>query len=241
MRKLFAAVAVAVAAMLAVGLTGCASDASAPKSIVALDTAEHDGPYPRAWFDTAYKNGARLFILQDVDWGTCTPWPTAKSQFQLALNAGFKIAAYTRDPSCWSGGVKAASGLKLQFFVIDIETTGTSGQATHYTTAQVQSYVNGVTAAGVRPVIYTGADMWSGLMGGNVTAFSKVPLWDADAGVVKAPKQTALASWANVSTPALRAFGGWNTASNPRVAVQQVLDYTLDGKVVDLSSFNASF
>jgi hypothetical protein len=140
------------------------------------------------------------------------------------------IAAYTRSPDWWSNGIKACAPYvdKLQFFCLDIETD----PGVRVTKAMVR----GVTALGVRPVIYSGYGMWSGVMGGDVTSFSGVPLWDTN---VTGP---VLASFtADIGSPPPVQYGGWNTAGNPRMGIQQGFNTELNGVEVDVSSFRSTF
>jgi hypothetical protein len=141
-----------------------AAFAAAPKpsvtpnpSVKVLDSANTiNDP---AWFTKAYAAGFRLYVMHSTAWGTCTPWYNTMHQLQMALDAGLKIAVYTRDPNCWQGGIDAAfdpiSGVdlrpKLQFFALDVETGGP---------VVTRAMVDGVKAKGVRPVIYTGSGMW---------------------------------------------------------------------------------
>ena len=180
------------------------------------------------WFRQAYAEGFRLYVMHSTAWGTCTPWQQTQAQLKMALDAGLKIAVYTRDASCWENGIKAAGPYmpQLQFFALDIEPGGS---------LVTRAMVDGVRSLGVRPVIYSGSGMWPGLMG-NSTAFSDVPLWDTDTSNLN------YASWtANYLAPAPVQYGGWNTAGTMRVGIQQKFEHTLNGINVDLNSFNASF
>ena len=180
------------------------------------------------WFRQAYAEGFRLYVMHSTAWGTCTPWQQTQAQLKMALDAGLKIAVYTRDASCWENGIKAAGPYmsQLQFFALDIEPGGS---------LVTRAMVDGVRSLGVRPVIYSGSGMWPGLMG-NSTAFSDVPLWDTDTSNLN------YSSWtANYLAPAPVQYGGWNTASTMRVGIQQKFEHTLNGINVDLNSFNASF
>ncbi|MCX2747023.1 hypothetical protein OOZ51_04240 [Arthrobacter sp. MI7-26] len=181
-----------------------------------------------AWFRQAYAEGFRLYVMHSTVWGTCTPWQQTQVQLKMALDAGLKIAVYTRDASCWEGGIKAAGPYmsQLQFFALDVE-PGSS--------PVTRAMVDGVRSLGVRPVIYSGSGMWPGLMN-NSTAFADVPLWDTNASNIN------YASWtANYLAPAPVQYGGWNTARTMRVGIQQKFEHTLNGINVDLNSFSASF
>lgn len=180
------------------------------------------------WFRQAYAEGFRLYVMHSTAWGTCTPWQQTQAQLKMALDAGLKIAVYTRDASCWENGIKAAGPYvsQLQFFALDIEPGGS---------LVTRAMVDGVRSLGVRPVIYSGSGMWPGLMG-NSTAFSDVPLWDTDTSNLNYARWTA-----DYLAPAPVQYGGWNTAGTMRVGIQQKFEHTLNGINVDLNSFNASF
>jgi hypothetical protein len=180
------------------------------------------------WFRQAYAEGFRLYVMHSTAWGTCTPWQRTQAQLKMALDAGLKIAVYTRDASCWENGIKAAGPYmsQLQFFALDIEPGGS---------LVTRAMVDGVRSLGVRPVIYSGSGMWPGLMG-NSTAFADVPLWDTDTSDLN------YATWtADYLAPKPVQYGGWNTAGTMRVGIQQKFAHTLNGINVDLNSFNASF
>jgi hypothetical protein len=183
-----------------------------------------------SWFAQAYAAGFRLYILNTVEWGTCTPWNLAQPQIQAAIAAGLKVAAYTRNPDCWQNGILATGPYQsqLQFFALDIE-TDPGVPAT-------LAMVSGIKSMGVRPVIYSGSNMWAGLEGSLSKSFSNLPLWDTNASVFP------YSSWqANYEEPKPIPFGGWNTAANMRIGIQQQIEYDLNGVKVDLNSFNADF
>ncbi|WP_175417272.1 PKD domain-containing protein [Arthrobacter sp. 24S4-2] len=95
--------------------------------------------------------------------------------------------------------------------------------------------VDGVKSMGVRPVIYSGSGMWPQIMN-NSTAFADVPLWDTNAGSLNYSTWTA-----DYLMPTPVPYGGWNTSANMRIGVQQKFNQTLNGIVVDLNSFDATF
>ena len=184
-----------------------------------------------AWFRSMYERGFRLYVMHSTAWGSCLPWSQTQAQLGAALTVGLKIAVYTRDPRCLEAGIQAVGPYisRLQFFALDVETDpGIS---------VTRTMVNGVTALGVRPVIYTGSGMWSQVQGGNATSFADVPLWDTAASDNVNPR-----TWRpNLVAPAPVAYGGWNTPANPRVMVQQAFNVSESGVVVDLDSVNAAF
>lgn len=182
------------------------------------------------WFKEAYNEGFRLYILNTVYWGTCNPWPPAQEQIKSALAAGLKVAAYTRDPQCWQNGILASGNYQseLQFFALDIE----KDPGVPLTKAMIE----GVRAMGVRPVVYSGAHMWGKLMGEGNDEFSDLPLWDTN------ESQFDYSVWeADYLQPWPIAYGGWNSADNMRIGIQQQFEYTLNGINIDLNSFNSEF
>jgi hypothetical protein len=186
---------------------------SADPTVQAFDTTAYVASPD--WFRAMAARGYRLYIMHSTSWGTCTPWPEAQRQAADALAAGLAIAAYTRDPRCWRGGIEALGSLasSLQFFALDVETDPGI--------PVTPDMVSGVQALGVRPVVYSGSGMWATIQGGDDRRFSTLPLWDASS---EAPVE----------------FGGWNTPANPRLLTQTALDVTIDGINVDLDTVSAS-
>lgn len=182
----------------------------------------------QSWFNQAYRDGFRLYIMHSTAWGTCDPWYNTENQLRMAVKAGLKIAVYTRNPQCWQNGILATRGFQsqLQFFALDVELGGPT---------ITREMVDGIKGMNVRPVIYTGSGMWP-QMTNNSTAFSDVPLWDTDA------RSLNYSRWsANYLAPTPVAYGGWNTPSTMRVGVQQKFNQQLNGIAVDLNSFDATF
>lgn len=197
-------------------------------SVRAIDSA--NAISDPAWFKAAYDDGFRLYVLHTTAWGTCSPWYAVQPQIKMALNAGLKIAAYTRDPQCWREGILAtgAYAKDLQFFALDAETE--PGIAVS------RAMVEGITRMGVRPVIYTGSGMWNDVQHGSTEDFSDVPLWDTDT------TNFDYSKWrANYLSPSPVKYGGWNTSLTMRIGVQQQFEYTLNGVNVDLNSFDSKF
>jgi len=222
-----AAFALLVAILGIIAPTNVPSAAAAtPSSVKVVDSANIiTDP---AWFTKAYSEGIRLYVMHSTAWGSCTPWEHTQAQLKMALDAGLKIAVYTRDATCWQGGITAAGPYQsqLQFFALDVETGSPP---------VTRAMVDGVRAMGVRPVIYSGSGMWPSIMN-NSSAFADVPLWDTNAGAVN------YSGWlADTGAPAAVAYGGWNTAANPRIGVQQKFEHNLNGVLVDLNSFDAAF
>lgn len=210
-------------------VTALPSAVSTPGVVRAFDTtATITDP---AWFAKMRARGFGLYVLHSTSWGTCKPWPRARVQAAMALKAGLRIAAYTRDPRCWRTGITALGpyASQLQFFALDIETDPG--------VPVTRTMVDGVRALGVRPVIYTGSGMWPQVMRGS-TAFSDVPLWDT-----KAVYGKKLKSWKpSMKRPAASPYGGWNTrAGTARIGIQQRFEVKVKGVRVDLNSFSAAF
>ncbi len=182
------------------------------------------------WFRQVYDDGVRLYVMHSTAWGTCTPWYNTQNQLGMALDAGLKIAVYTRDPNCWENGILAAGPYKdkLQFFALDAETDPG--------VPITRQMVDGVKSLNVRPVIYSGSGMWGGIQGATANDFADVPLWDTD---------TSYADYEywqpNYLSPNPVRYGGWNTPNTMRIGVQQEFEYELRGVYVDLNSFDASF
>ena len=134
-----------------------------------------------------------------------------------ALDAGLKVAAYTRNPRWWQTGIEACGPHigALQFFCLDVE-VDPGVPVTH-------AMVEGVQGMGVRPVIYSSSGMWPHVMG-NDTSFANLPLWDAAHG---APEPVP--------------YGGWNTPGNMRVGVQLTEEADLNGMSINISTFSAGF
>ncbi len=182
-----------------------------------------------AWFTQAYADGFRLYVMHSTMWESCTPWEHTLPQLEMALDAGLKIAVYTRDPNCWQAGIAAAGPYanRLQFFALDVEDGGVP---------VTREMVDGVAATGVRPVIYTGSGMWGGLQGATADSFSDVPLWDTDTSAF------AFDSWQpDHLAPVPLPYGGWNTSGTMRIASQQQFEFNYNGVAIDLNSFDASF
>ncbi|MDY7541640.1 MULTISPECIES: hypothetical protein [unclassified Cryobacterium] len=226
-KYLAAALALSLAILALIAPTNVTpAQAATPPSVKVVDSA--NTITDPAWFTQAYSEGIRLYVMHSTAWGSCAPWEHTQAQLKMALDAGLKIAVYTRDATCWQGGIAAAGPYQsqLQFFALDVETGSPP---------VTRAMVDGVRAMGVRPVIYSGSGMWPSIMN-NSSDFADVPLWDTNAGAVN------YSGWvADTGAPAMVAYGGWNTAANPRIGVQQKFEHNLNGVLVDLNSFDAAF
>jgi hypothetical protein len=179
-----------------------------------------------SWFAEAYAMGYELYIPSTTLWGENEPWPEVAGQLELALSAGMKIAAYARNPEWWRAALQACEPYqdRLQFFCLDIETDPG--------VPVTDAMVGGVRSWDVRPVIYSGYGMWPEVMGSNNADFSDIPLWDTNVtGAVSADFA------ADIDSPEPVQYGGWNTSDNPRIGIQQGFNTTLNGVIVNVSSF----
>lgn len=199
----------------------------ADNSVAAIDSASTISD--PEWFKMAYEQGFELYIFHSTAWGTCQTWSQTYSQAKMALDAGLKIASYTRNPECYKEGIEALGPLqnKLQFFALDIETDPGI--------PVTRTMVDGIRALGVRPVIYTGSGMWPTIMSGS-EEFSDVALWDTDTSTFPYNEWRI-----DFMHPAPVVYGGWNTIDTIRVGIQQQFEYKLSGILVDLNSFDKSF
>lgn len=194
-------------------------------SIKAIDTNTATGN--AQWYIDLYRSGVRLFIIDGSVWqSSCAPNPEVQRDFALALGAGLKVGMYTRNPNCWPQGLQAAGIYKsqLQFFAIDIEAASDGLSASAPAT---QAMVDGITAQGVRPIMYTDDISWKQI-NKNSTAFSSLPLWE--------PNTTTMnfTNWnADVNAVQFYPFGGWTKL----MGSQQKFDYYFEGIDVDLDSF----
>ena len=144
-------VAAAIGVILVVGSFGTTTTTPVQWSVVrAFDTTAVI--LDQAWFDARYAQGFRLYILHSTKWGTGEPWWRTEAQTQMALNAGLRVAGYSRDPSFWQEGIRAFGPYAddLEFFSLDIEV--------HPGVPATRAMVNGIATMGVQPVIYSGCD-----------------------------------------------------------------------------------
>lgn len=201
----------------------------ATPSVKAFDT---NAAPSAAWFSQAYADGFQLYVLSANQWNKNKPWVQATDMCKYALDAGLMIACYTRNPHWYAAGIEACAPYidQLQFFALDIETDPG--------VKVTQAMVNAVERLGVRPVIYSGAGMWPGIMGKS-TAFADVPLWDTNAG--DATSMDPKAYTPNVLVPKPIPYGGWNATGNMRIGIQQTFETVYNGINIDINSFDADF
>jgi len=200
----------AVAAAAALGWASQACASAETGDVKAFDTRWSASPQ---WYQDAYADGFRLAVLSTNTWDENTPWPLAAEQLGYALDAGLRIAAYTRNPRWYQAGIQACGPRigQLSFFALDVE-VDPGVPVTH-------AMVDGVRSMGVQPLIYSSSGMWPHLMG-NDTSFANLPLWDAAHG-----------------NPNWTPYGGWTG----RVGVQTAEEAIFNGVAINLSSFSAGF
>ena len=229
-RRQFGTAVAAAGVALGWGTEALASATSPTVEVV--KAFDRIGAASAQWYNDAYAAGFRLAVLSSNIWGQNAPWPQAPTQLELALDAGLKIAAYTRDPSWWKVGIEACAPYidQLQFFCLDIE----SDPGVPVTRAMV----DGVKSMGVRPVIYSNWSVWPLIMGADNEDFADLPLWDAD---------TQGAHWdpatftPTLTTPKPVLYGGWNTPPTMHIGLQQTENAYFNGVSVDISSFSADY
>ena len=167
------------------------------------------------WFQQAYASGYRVYVMdcqsREGYPKTFTAFENTESQLTLARTAGLRIALTTKDPRWWSEAITAAGSeaAHLQFFALNA-TLNVNRRIT-------AAMVDGITALGVRPMIFTGWGMYPQIMGKTHTQFFSTFLWDTQ-------------------SITFRPYNGWTS----RVANQGQMDYNLNGVLVDLSDFDST-
>jgi hypothetical protein len=183
--------ALAVAGTPAAHTSSGHAPAAAPAAVKGFDEAGVStglgDNFTTAGWRTIQRDGFRLFLTDPVEWSsecsdgncdapvsTCAIDPAAVTQLQDAYNQGIDYAVYTRNVNCLTAAIKglpATLRAHLSFALLDIE----PGPSVPLTTA----LVNGVTALGQTPVVYSYQWGWQTVMGGS-TAFSALPLQDEE-------------------------------------------------------------
>jgi hypothetical protein len=207
------------------------SDGSAPAAVRGFDAAGvSTGTGDRftvAQWRTIRLDGFRLFLSDPVVWSsecsdgncdapvnTCAINPAAVAQIQDAYNQGIDYAIYTRNVNCLARAIKGLPPTlqsHLSFAVLDIE----SGPSVPLTAA----LVNGVTAVGQTPVVYSLREDWPSVMGGS-TAFSTLPLQDAQVPNFAAPFPAPYPAGFPALVAMPHPYGGWS-GLDPRMEQQQ--------------------
>lgn len=205
---------------------------------------------PSQW--QAIKNaGFQLFITDPVNWSsecsdgncdapvnTCTIDAAAVAQIQDAYNVGIDYAVYTRNPNCLTAaitGLDATLQAHLSFAVLDIE-TGPS-------VALTPALVNGVTALGQTPVIYSYQGAWDSIMN-NTDAYDQYALQDGEVAnwnlSFPAPYPAGFPEIASMPNP----YGGWSGTAPEIEQVQanaEIGNINTAGDGVDIDAVNASW
>jgi len=200
---------------------------------------------------TAIANsGVKLFITDPIDYGsecsngncdkpvnTCTVDPAAVAQIQDAYNVGVDYAVYTRNVNCLTTAIKGLSNTlqaHLSFAVLDIE-TGPSVKLT-------QALVDGVTALGQTPVVYSYQGAWESMMN-NTTSFDNLALQDGEVAnwglKFPAPYPSGFPTLVNMPNP----YGGWSGKADIE---QQQANAEIGGindanDAVDIDAVNAAW
>jgi hypothetical protein len=247
------------AAVTAGAASGPRSGAGAPAAVEGFDeagvsTGLGDNFTTSNW-RTIRRDGFRLFLTDPIEWSsecsdgnctapvnTCTVDPAAVAQLQDAYSQGIDYAVYTRNVNCLTAaieGLPAALQAHLSFALLDIE-PGPSVPLT-------QALINGVTALGQTPVVYSYQWGWQTVMGTS-SAFSSYPLQDGEVPDWSAQFPAAYPS----GYPSLAAmpypYGGW-TGYDAQIEQQQCctdiqgpagsIDSSADQ--IDLDSVNAAW
>ena len=229
----------AVAGFVAVVTVGIppvlAAPAKGPAVIRGFDAWEEPGIMTKAWFQTAYRAGFRIFIVQDDTVLTSATDASTQKIVAAAESAGLQVAAFTCSPADYAAGIRAFGGLPMAFFAFDVEPgNGPGGSNCNGAGSAIvpvtSPEIAAVQADGIRPVIYSYPDGWQGGSG-----FTGIPLWASQDN-----SSITLRNW----SPSLRnptfspTFGGW-TQQN-LMAMQNVwLQY--QGVWIDLDSVSASY
>jgi hypothetical protein len=253
----------AATALVAIVLAGCsASTPRAPSAPVAVRGFDAAGistgsgdRFTVAQWRAIRRNGFRLFLTDPVVWSsecsngscdapvnTCTVDPAAVAQIQDAYRQRIDYAIYTRNVNCLAGAIRGLPSTlqqHLSFAVLDIE----SGPGVPLTAA----LVNGVTALGQTPVVYSLNQGWQTVMGGSA-AFRTLPLLDAQVPDFAAPFPAAYPAGFPALVAMPHSYGGWS-GFDARIEQQQCCTDlrgaagTIGGSAdqVDLDSVNASW
>ncbi len=211
-----------------------------PAVIKAFDAWQEPSIMTKAWFQTAYDAGFRMFIIQDDTVLTSATNASTQTIVKAAEAAGLQVAAFTCSPNDYAAGINAFGGLPMAFFAFDIEPgndpgginclnlSNGSGNSTIIPVTHAE--VAAVQADGIRPVIYSYPYGWQGGSG-----FTNIPLWAS-----QDDDNVTLENW----TPSLTSpqfsptFGGWTQSD--LMGMQNVwLEY--NGVWMDLDSISANY
>lgn len=207
---------------IALVLSACSSSpAAAPAAVKGFDEAGVSvgtgNAYSAADWRVIKGDGFRLFLTDPIRWssecsdnnctqpvGHCIISPPAVAQLQLALAQGIDYAVYTRNPHCLTAAIRGLTPelrAHLSFAVLDIE----NGPSVPLTS----SLINGVTALGQTPVVYSFHRAWADIMHGS-TAFSGHPLQDGQVPDFSAQFPAAYPAGFPKLVPMPVPYGGWS-------------------------------
>jgi len=253
----------AAAALTAIVLAGCSASTlaapTAPAAVRGFDAAGvstgSGDRFTLAQWRTIRLDGFKLFLTDPVVWSsecsdgscdapvnTCTVDPAAVAQIQDAYRQGIDYAVYTRNVNCLTRAIRSLPRIlqaHLSFAVLDIE----PGPGVPLTAA----LVNGVTALGQTPVVYSVSQGWQTVMGGSA-AFRTLPLFDAQVPDFDAPFPAAYPAGFPALVAMPHSYGGWS-GFDARIEQQQCCTNlsgpagTVGGSAdqVDLDSVSASW
>ncbi|HSZ48157.1 MAG TPA: hypothetical protein VK823_22660 [Streptosporangiaceae bacterium] len=262
-RRFLLSALAATSASAAVALAGCSSSPpsaqSAPAAVRGFDAAGVStgtgDQFTQAQWRTIRLNGFKLFLTDPVVYSsecsngscngpvnTCTVNPAAVAQIEDAYHEGIDYAVYTRNVNCLASAIRGLPHTlqaHLSFAVLDIE----SGPGVPLT----MSLVNGVTALGETPVVYSLHQDWPTVMGSS-TAFSTLPLQDGQVPDFAAPFPAPYPTRFPVLVAMPHPYGGWS-GFDAKIQQQQCCTDlrgpagTVGGSAdqVDLDSVNASW
>ncbi len=164
-------------------------------NVKAYDISAWQRQPPPEWFKALAADGHKLGVIQL--WGSGpddegrnrgnAPNPAAAYQLRQTAQAGMAIAGYIVIPrdttvktnQLIAAGIKAAGvfARDLKFIAADIE----SNEPIHPASPgqRLSNALADIRVVGQRAIIYTSRSKWPKSMGTNVTAFNRVPLWDA--------------------------------------------------------------
>jgi hypothetical protein len=253
----------AAVVMMAIVLAGCSASmpaaSSGPAAVRGFDAAGvstgSGDRFTEAQWRTIRLDGFRLFLTDPIVWSsecsdgscdapvnTCTVDPAAVAQIQDAYRQRIDYAVYTRNVNCLARAIRGLPRIlqaHLSFAVLDIE----SSPGVPLTAA----LVNGVTALGQTPVVYSIRQVWQTVMGGSAV-FRTLPLFDAQVPDFAAPFPAAYPAGFPGLVAMPHPYGGWS-GFDARIEQQQCCTDlrgpagTIGGSAdqVDLDSVNASW
>ena len=167
-----------------------------------------------------------------LTWGSDQPRADAQQLFKYALDAGLKVAAYSRDPRWWNAAINAVGTYKsqLQFFALDIETDPGI--------PVTRSMVDGVKAMGVRPIIYSASGCGRASWGAQHQLQGRPALGHQHGWGQRDEPQDLHAQCVAAQAGALRRL---ERSRDHAVGIQQTFESLYNGKRIDIDSMSADF